>query len=69
MGFARIWAKLLESEGGKGMWCDWLTKDVEKESLFIGELCLALYKEDLTNEERPFLIGENSMGWAEYIEK
>lgn len=48
----------------------WLVdKGCGKESLFIGELCLALYKEDLTNEERPFLIGGNSMSWSEYIEK
>lgn len=39
------------------MCCDWLTKDEEKERLSIAELCLALYKEDLTNEERASLIG------------
>lgn len=51
------------------MCCDWLTKDAEKERLSIAELCLALYKEDLTNEGRASLIGGYSMGWAECIEK
>lgn len=69
MGFLRIWAKLFKSEGEKGMCCDCLTKDVEKESLSKGELCLALYKEDLSNEGRASLIRGNRMGWAECIEK
>lgn len=67
--FIRIWAQLFARGGEKGMCCDWLTKDAEKERLSIAELCLALYKEDLTNEGRASLIGGYSMGWAECIEK
>lgn len=69
MAFIRIWAQPFESGGEKGMCCDWLTKDEEKERLSIAELGLALYKEDLTNDRRASLIGGYSMGWAECTEK